>query len=195
MKSMHIDAVINFPFPTPPQRSALQQAETILTHLGALNTPSGAEAIAPRITELGQTMSLFPLSPRFSRMLVSGQQHGCLPYVISIVSALSVGNPFLYDDEFQDEDEDSSESAELAHLKSEPVKAKEARRLRRKAFFESQHVSLRPAVRNTNLNQGNRFLDPCRTWPTYERCFENTLSCGRIRICWWRPQVLFGAFC
>lgn len=141
MKTMHIDAVINFPFPTPPERSTLRQAEAILTHLGALNRPSGAGAI-PQITELGKTMSLFPLSPRFSRMLVSGQQHGCLPYVISIVSALSVGNPFLYDDEFQNEDEDNlGTDAGLANLTSETVKAKEARRLRRKAFFESQHVS------------------------------------------------------
>jgi ATP-dependent RNA helicase DHX37/DHR1 len=159
MKSMHIDAVINFPFPTPPERSTLRQAEAILTHLGALNTPSGTEVDIPQITELGKTMSLFPLSPRFSRMLVSGQQAGCLPYVVSIVSALSVGNPFLYDDEFQDEDEDGpGDDAELVHLTSETVKAKETRRLRRKAFFESQHVSLHLAVPNINLNLGYPFF-------------------------------------
>ena len=160
MKSMHIDAVVNFPFPTPPERFALRQAESILTHLGALNIPTGNETAIPQITELGKTMSLFPLSPRFSRMLVSGRQQGCLPYVISIVSALSVGNPFLYVDEFQDEDEDSSayNPAELAHLSSETVKAKETRWLRRKAFFESRHVSLRLAVLNINMNLGSWFF-------------------------------------
>lgn len=143
MKSMHVDTVINFPFPTAPERSTIRQAEAILTNLGALSVPAGTAVIAPQITDLGRTMSLFPLSPRFSRMLISGQQQGCLPYVVSIVSALCVGNPFLYDDEFQDEDEDgSSPDAGLAHLTSEAVKAKEARRSRRKAFFESQHVSL-----------------------------------------------------
>lgn len=154
MKSMHIDAVINFPFPTPPERSTLRQAEAILTHLGALNIP-GTETVVPQITELGKTMSLYPLSPRFSRMLVSGQQHGCLPYVISTVSALSVGNPFLYDDEFQDEDEDSSgdNSAELTHLSSSTMNLKKARRLRRKAFFESQHVSLLSPITNINMNR------------------------------------------
>ncbi|KAF8073607.1 P-loop containing nucleoside triphosphate hydrolase protein [Lyophyllum atratum] len=145
MKSMHIDAVINFPFPTPPERSALHQAEKVLTHLGALSTPrlltAGADVAGGQITDLGKTMSLFPLSPRFSRMLVNGQQHGCLPYVVTIVSALSVGDPFLHDEGLM-EDKEEGPGAEdaFAHLKSVAVKDKEAQRLRRKAFFESQHI-------------------------------------------------------
>ena len=95
MKSMHIDAVVNFPFPTPPDRESLQKAEKVLTHLGALAPAKGGSTLGGSITDIGRTMSLFPLSPRFSRMLVSGRQHGCLPYVITIVSALSVGDPFL----------------------------------------------------------------------------------------------------
>jgi HrpA-like RNA helicase len=182
MKSMHIDTVINFPFPTPPERSTIRQAEVILTHLGALNAPSGTEVTAPQITDLGRTMSLFPLSPRYSRMLVSGQQQGCLPYVISVVSALCVGNPFLYDDEFQDEDEDSLRSeAGLAHLTSKVVKAKEARRSRRKAFFESQHVGLNslmvPKIKTCIFNP---LLDPCCTRSIHERYLESTLGCRCI---------------
>ncbi|KAG6903245.1 hypothetical protein C0995_000140 [Termitomyces sp. Mi166 len=142
MKSMHIDAVINFPFPTSPERSALHTAEKVLTHLGALS-PSRigfSDITGGQITDLGKTMSLFPLSPRFSRMLVNGQQHGCLPYVIAIVSALSVGDPFLHDEGLAAEnDQDDLESEDLSHLNSATVKAKEAQRLRRKAFFESQH--------------------------------------------------------
>lgn len=146
MKSMHIDAVVNFPFPTPPDRPTLMKAETILTHLGALGAPSlsggTSGTMGGQITKLGKTMSLFPLSPRFSRMLVSGQQHGCLPYVISIVSALSVGDPFLHDEGLQEDVEQVKEiESELTHLTSAAAKAKEAQRLRRKAFFQSQHVS------------------------------------------------------
>ncbi|KAF9013392.1 P-loop containing nucleoside triphosphate hydrolase protein [Cyathus striatus] len=149
MKSMHIDAVINFPFPTPPNRSTLQKAEKTLVHLGALsdaNTATSApgtnEVITAHITPLGRNMSLFPLSPRFSRMLVSAQQHGCLPYIVSIVSAMSVGDPFLYEEAIQN-DSDGDEHVDtdkISNLKSEAVKAKEARRLRRKAFYESQHI-------------------------------------------------------
>ena len=74
MKSMHIDAVVNFPFPTPPDRESLQKAEKVLTHLGALAPAKGGSTLGGSITDIGRTMSLFPLSPRFSRMLVSGRQ-------------------------------------------------------------------------------------------------------------------------
>ncbi|KAF5369365.1 hypothetical protein D9758_002690 [Tetrapyrgos nigripes] len=141
MKGMHIDAVVNFPFPTPPDRLTLQKAENVLMHLGALNKEG-------QVTDLGRTMSLFPLSPRFSRVLVSGQQHQCLPYVIAVVSALSVGDPFIHEEALlrsddSDEDEDDNDEA-LAHLKSASVREKEALRIRRKAFYTSQrtHSSL-----------------------------------------------------
>lgn len=138
MKSMHIDAVVNFPFPTPPDRFALQKAERILTHLGALKGEQTTLAIA-KITELGRAMALFPLAPRFSRMLVSGQQHGCLPYVISIVSAISVGDPFLYEESIAQGDSSDSDSDDEDKAISS---LKEEKRMRRKAFFQSQNVCL-----------------------------------------------------
>lgn len=142
MKAMHVDAVINFPFPTPPDRATLQKAEKVLTHLSALKPSMTTGA---QITELGRTMALFPLSPRFSRMLVSGQQHGCLPYVITIVSALSVGDPFLHEEALLNEgEEDGSDqdAPEPSLVTSEAARVKEARRVRRKAFFQSQSVRL-----------------------------------------------------
>ncbi|KAJ7780656.1 P-loop containing nucleoside triphosphate hydrolase protein [Mycena maculata] len=138
MKSMHIDAVVNFPFPTPPDRATLFKAEKVLGHLGALGVSSsvakGLAAVGDasndgQITELGRLMSLFPLSPRFSRMLVSGQQQGCLPYIITVVSALSVGNPFLHDEGLA-ADEDAEADTD----------GKETDRARRKAFFITQHT-------------------------------------------------------
>ena len=144
MKSMHIDAVVNFPFPTPPDRASLQKAEKVLTHLGALSSSPGKGTLGGSITDIGRTMALFPLSPRFSRMLVSGRQHGCLPYVITIVSALSVGDPFLREEALEqgkdESDEDADEDEELSHLTSEAMRVKEARRIRRKAFFQSQQL-------------------------------------------------------
>ncbi|KAL7285666.1 hypothetical protein ACG7TL_000771 [Trametes sanguinea] len=147
MKSMHIDAVVNFPFPTPPDRGSLQKAEKVLTHLGALSPAKGGSTLGGSITDVGRTMSLFPLSPRFSRMLVSGRQHGCLPYVITIVSALSVGDPFLREESLgldKEESESEDEDEDMQHLTSEAVRAKEARRVKRKAFFQSQalHAAL-----------------------------------------------------
>lgn len=146
MKSMHIDAVVNFPFPTSPDKAAMRKAEKTLTHLGALTfaTPDIKNALSSvgQITDLGRTMALFPVSPRFSRMLVSGQQHDCLPYVISIVSAMSVGDPFLYEEVIGQDGSDGENDVEssLMNLKSDSVRAKEARNLKRKAFFQSQHM-------------------------------------------------------
>jgi len=136
MKSMHIDAVVNFPFPTAPDRHNLRFAEKVLVHLGAL-TDSQKEG-GGQITDVGRAMSLFPLSPRFSRMLVSGRQHGCLPYIITVVSILSVGDPFIREEALEQDKEDDEEDGGLSHLTSEAVKAKEIRRIRRKGYFESQ---------------------------------------------------------
>ncbi|KAG9035596.1 putative ATP-dependent RNA helicase DHR1 [Tulasnella sp. JGI-2019a] len=154
MKSMHIDAVINFPFPTPPNRDGLRRAEKLLTYLGALENPESPAKVSPykrplslfsggRITDLGRAMAVFPVSPRYSKMLVVGQQHGCLPYVIALVAAMSVGDPFLREDSIINDGNDSDKGdsdleSELAHIRSIDAREKEARRLKRRAFFKSQ---------------------------------------------------------
>lgn len=147
MKSMHIDAVVNFPFPTPPDRSTLMKAETILAHLGAISVSQPGQLkhlIGGHITDLGKAMALFPLSPRFSKMLLTGRQHDCLPYVIAIVSALSVGDPFLREEALIGTEGEELEDEGLSEIRDETMKAKEVRRLRRRAFFHSQHVCRSP---------------------------------------------------
>ena len=106
MKNMGIDQIINFPFPTPPDRKDLIKAENSLKVLGALDTEH------KKITELGKTMSYFPLSPRFSKILIVGNQKQCLPYVVAIVSALSVGDPFISETEVGFNNEDDNEQEE-----------------------------------------------------------------------------------
>ncbi|XP_035668851.1 probable ATP-dependent RNA helicase DHX37 [Branchiostoma floridae] len=99
MKDMSIDKVVNFPFPTPPDVEAVHAAEQLLVQLGALQhtaKPKDPKAApSPVITPLGRAMARFPVSPRFSKMLALGEQHGLLPYVISIVAALTVQEIFL----------------------------------------------------------------------------------------------------
>ncbi|PWN17894.1 P-loop containing nucleoside triphosphate hydrolase protein [Microstroma glucosiphilum] len=144
MKSMNIDNVINFPFPTPPNRSAIAQAEKILTRLGALETVTDDKTrkAVTRITELGRTMSLFPLSPRFAKLLVQGQQHGCLPFVVALVAAMSVNDLFVRDEAIADdeEDEDADSLADgnpgSVHLRSEAEKGRQERKEKRKKRYE-----------------------------------------------------------
>lgn len=88
MKTMGIDNVFNFPFPTPPDRNSLTKAERLLKNLGAL-TPGS------QVTPLGHSLSIYPLSPRYGKMLAIGSQHDCLHYVIALVSGLAVGDMFV----------------------------------------------------------------------------------------------------
>lgn len=88
LKSMGIDRVARFPFPTPPDRQSLMKAEKLLRNLGALSE-SG------QVTTLGRSLSNYPLSPRFSKMLSLGNQHDCIPYVVALVAGLSVGDLFI----------------------------------------------------------------------------------------------------
>ncbi|XP_065890829.1 probable ATP-dependent RNA helicase DHX37 isoform X2 [Dysidea avara] len=99
MKVLNIDKVINFPFPTPPSKEALQSAETLLIQLGALEYTVNKATV---LTSLGRTMSQFPVAPRYSKMLCLGSgQKDCLSYIIAIVAGLSVKEIFsnsLYTD-------------------------------------------------------------------------------------------------
>ena len=129
MKSMAIHNIVNFPFPTPPKREALAQAIKQLQFLGALDSKE-------KITDDGKVMSLFPLSPRFSKMLLVSNEHNCLPYVVSMVSALSVGDPFISeaelglhqkvqsDDSDQEHDETSNNSEQNRRLRAKFYKSR-----------------------------------------------------------------------
>ncbi|TIB40487.1 hypothetical protein E3P86_00658 [Wallemia ichthyophaga] len=125
MKSMNLDVVDNFPFPTPPNAVGLSKAEKMLTNLGALTSTSLTQAQSRfKITELGRSMSLFPVTPRFAKMLVTGFQHGCLPYIVAIVSALSVGDPFLHEEALKaslndDDSEDARQAVRKAYFKTQ----------------------------------------------------------------------------
>ncbi|KAL3957451.1 hypothetical protein ACCO45_008029 [Purpureocillium lilacinum] len=88
LKAMNLQNVVNFPFPTPPNRQSLAKSEKLLRYLSALS-PTG------HVTEIGKTMSIFPLSPRFARILLVGHLHDCLQYTVAMVAGLSVPEIFL----------------------------------------------------------------------------------------------------
>ena len=194
---MHIDAVANFPFPTPPDRQSLRQAEKMLTYLGALESPPNTAPFGTAggtVTDIGRTMSLFPLSPRFSKLLVSSRRHGCLPYAIAIVSAISVGDPFLREESLGIDDEDSSESEveEIAHISKETVRAKELSKQRRRAYFASQQVYLFQTVFVTyklSLCPVSRIA-----WQVNERFVQDPIRCWCLRVRRRRPVILCRAF-
>ncbi|KAH9882841.1 hypothetical protein J1614_000207, partial [Plenodomus biglobosus] len=75
--------VTNFPFPTPPDRTSLQRAENLLSYLGAISADG-------TVTKLGHELSLYPLNPRFARMVAMGVAQKLTAETIALVSALSV---------------------------------------------------------------------------------------------------------
>ncbi|PKI84414.1 RNA helicase [Malassezia vespertilionis] len=134
MKAMNIDNVANFPFPTPPDRTALRVAERMLIHLGALERAEatdgqGRRVLQASITELGRTMALFPITPRYAKLLAQGNQHGCLPYAVALVAALSVGDVFEREDLLR-----------FSGADMDPAEAKEARGAARAAYYASMRI-------------------------------------------------------
>ncbi|KAI8922671.1 P-loop containing nucleoside triphosphate hydrolase protein [Entophlyctis helioformis] len=152
MKSMGINQVVNFPFPTAPERESLRLAERLLKFLGALDTPANSSAAAGSssgavmpmggrvsdtlaITDTGRLMSKLPVSPRYSKMLLvaAKQSQPVLPYIIAIVSGLSVGDPFVRDDDIiNDKRPDSDDEGDGRMGDAE----KEARRKKRGHYFK-----------------------------------------------------------
>ncbi|KAG6459917.1 probable ATP-dependent RNA helicase kurz [Manduca sexta] len=97
MKCMAIDKVVNFPFPTAPDRMQLRLAEKRLEILGMLEKHEPKNAYAKKIDEevlkvtpLGKAVSAFPLLPRYGKMLALSHQQNLLPYTIALVAALTV---------------------------------------------------------------------------------------------------------
>ncbi|KAL4223808.1 ATP-dependent RNA helicase dhx37 [Mactra antiquata] len=102
MKDMNIERVVNFPYPTPPDMEQLKAAEMLLISLGALTKPAlpksfkdSKKEYVTTITPTGRAMACFPVSPRYAKMLAMGHQQNLLPYVVAIVSALSVQEMFI----------------------------------------------------------------------------------------------------
>ncbi|KAL4712349.1 hypothetical protein ACJJTC_001510 [Scirpophaga incertulas] len=95
MRCMGIDKVVNFPFPTAPDRLQLRLAEKRLQTLGILEKVESKKKKADneetlKVTPLGKAVSAFPLLPRYGKMLALSHQHDLLSYTIALVSALTV---------------------------------------------------------------------------------------------------------
>ncbi|XP_069476219.1 probable ATP-dependent RNA helicase DHX37 [Ambystoma mexicanum] len=138
MKDLNIEKVINFPFPSPPSTEALIAAEDILISLGALQEPPKAgrlkelqkAKLSCPISPLGRTMASFPVAPRYAKMLALSKQHDCLPYAITIVSAMTVRELFEeFDRPIVNEDE------------KEKLKGKKARVLQMQRIWAGQGPS------------------------------------------------------
>ncbi|WCJ22267.1 RNA helicase family protein [Euphorbia peplus] len=113
VKSMDFHEVVNFPFPTPPETTALVEAQECLKVVEALDAKE-------KLTPLGRAMVYYPMSPRHSRMLLTviqimktkknyARANLVLGFSVAAAAALSSSNPFLMQFEGSHEDTNGSE--------------------------------------------------------------------------------------
>lgn len=140
LKAMEIDHVVNFPFPTPPDRSQLATAEKLLSNLGAIDAKTG------RITDTGKELIKHPVSPRFGKMLLLAQRNNLVAPTIATVAALAVGdlmipeaqfNPSGSKDEDADGDYDSDPESRASARQAESA-AQSAAQRRHQAYGRAQ---------------------------------------------------------
>uniref|UniRef100_T1GNP9 RNA helicase n=1 Tax=Megaselia scalaris TaxID=36166 RepID=T1GNP9_MEGSC len=97
----------NFDFLDKPSPESVDMAYKQLHLLGAIKSPN-----FPELTDLGKQMAKFPLDPKYSKLLITSQEFGCLEEILSLVAVLSGENIFISQTE-------KREQAALAHAKFE----------------------------------------------------------------------------
>lgn len=121
--------VVSFPFPTPPDRESLKRAVNLLSYMGALSSDG-------KVTKLGHELSLYPLNPRFSRMLVMGVAQNLAAETIALVASLSVPELIMPESKLGLRDP-APESLSTIRTEAENIEAEERSQLR-KAYNAAQ---------------------------------------------------------
>lgn len=124
LKSMGIPNVAHFPFPTPPDRESLVKAERLLEYLGAI--------VNGGVSAIGKKLSVYPLSPRLSRILVAASDQKCVSQAIALVALLAV--PDVYVTESQRNIRDPAASADASISSRADLQEATLREPRRKEY-------------------------------------------------------------
>ena len=142
IKSMQIPGgVTNFPFPSPPEAAEIVRAENLLASLGALD-------IDGRITNIGRALSLYPISPRFARMLVIGHQNGCDILTTALVAALATPEIFISESQlslgktYDDAEAEDDSDVELRGVYDQAQRLADDARAARQKAYNSAHSLL-----------------------------------------------------
>ncbi|KAI5704571.1 hypothetical protein M8J76_003227 [Diaphorina citri] len=88
--SLEINAA-TFDFMDKPPKESISESFHLLKDLGALESIDKLT-----LTPVGTKMCLFPLDPRFSRIILAASEMGCVDEVLSIVALLSAESVFQF---------------------------------------------------------------------------------------------------
>ena len=94
LKASGIDHVRSFRWIEPPEERSINKALQLLADLGAITMTNDPEKEEGVITPLGRRMISFPVHPRYARMLLAGEQFGCV-YQACLLAALTQGRDIL----------------------------------------------------------------------------------------------------
>ena len=99
LKATGVKDLGRFRWLEPPAEAALANAEALLCDLGGLSrskewSTAGQAVPITVITDLGRRMLVFPVHPRYSRMLLAAQEFGCVRQAC-LVAALTQGRDLL----------------------------------------------------------------------------------------------------
>lgn len=86
LEALGLGTVEQFAFLDPPRAEAIRDGYKTLFELGAVDRDH-------RLTPLGQTLHRYPVDPRIARLIVAGDQEGCLAEILIIAAALEVQDP------------------------------------------------------------------------------------------------------
>ncbi len=87
LKAGGIVDVENFQWLEKPDLKSLRRTLVLLTDLGALDRAGG-------LTDIGKKMASFPMHPRYARMLLAGDEYGCVRQAC-LIAALTQGRSIL----------------------------------------------------------------------------------------------------
>ena len=87
LKAGGVEDVEHFNWLEPPDPKSLARTLTLLTDLGALDH-------AGVLTAVGRKMVQFPMHPRYARMLLAGEEYGCVRQAC-LIAALTQGRSIL----------------------------------------------------------------------------------------------------
>lgn len=87
MARLELGLPTSFPFIDPPARSAVNSGIKLLQQLQAVTLSADGQQLL--LTDTGRSMSLFPVDPRMSRVLVEAHRRNCLHHALIIVAGMS----------------------------------------------------------------------------------------------------------
>jgi pre-mRNA-splicing factor ATP-dependent RNA helicase DHX38/PRP16 len=102
LKSLGVRDLLDFDFMDPPPQDTITTSLFDLWALGALDHIG-------ELTELGRTMTAFPMDPSLAKLIITSVEYECSEEMLTIVSMLSVPSVFYRPKERQDESDAARE--------------------------------------------------------------------------------------